>query len=282
MGLTRNQYLFYVDNDNIIHDVKQEKGKDWEHGSLSTLGVKCAHYSRLTAATPIDTYPYPIVSVYYQVPPGEEEDPETTIESVYLYYGAWKKGPVYLDDPPLSGCSISAVPAEQGIWFDQEKENDKLHQPVVFFQNEDLTLMTGQLKGMPSDNGFRDVLSDLIAEQSSIKVKVKLPPHASISAVDNGTDCYCFYVADDNKINYIKIDSAGKVTNLGGLMTTTPRSDLTAVFYNQGSVEQIVLFYQVHHDTVARTYASTLTKSTTASVETWTTSVARHVFWWQK
>jgi hypothetical protein len=70
---------------------------------------------------------------------------------------------------------------------------------------------------------------------------LRFAPHTSLTAVDDGTNLYCFYTSSQN--NHIKmiVIKDGKASDPQTVATPTPRSAIAAVHPTR---DRIVLFYQ--------------------------------------
>jgi hypothetical protein len=116
-----------------------EKNADWVAGTLSTLGVEVAHYSRLAAITvPNDSYNF--ICLSYQIP-----DESAAIKMV-SYSGndkKWIRNTPDLRDPPLLGTSLTAVPPRRGILVAKEGTVEARF-PVLYLQLDNLKLAHSQ------------------------------------------------------------------------------------------------------------------------------------------
>ena len=112
--------------------------------------------------------------------------------------------------------------------------------------------------------------------------KLRLSAHASLTAVDDGTNLWAFYTSDDNSLHRVRVDSSGKLQQPVPIPVTQnpiPASPLTAVIF-KGSPETIVLFYLLHDvgpdgsNAMTNVFATTLTRVSTmaADANNWTVS----------
>jgi hypothetical protein len=140
--------LFYVDDNNTIRDVKSPS---WQNGDLSSLGIRCAHYSKLSATT-ISQNNFQAICLFYQSP---DKDAGILMASLSTKNNRWVHGvpdmsptPVSLPPPPrmdehvLYGTSLSALPSRQGF---QVQTNSTV--PVVYLQTKSLSLTQSQAEG---------------------------------------------------------------------------------------------------------------------------------------
>jgi hypothetical protein len=229
------RYLFYVDCDNYLRDVYEESGQ-WYCGVLhSSLELKCAPYSKLAAVKITNAAGVDFIFLYYQ-----DINDSGNIQIAGLSHEGWNCGKPPLCDPPLWGTAITAVPAEPGI----ELASDT-HDPVVFFQQRSLELSSSQ------DDGTDDYTSYAIPDKT-----MALSGHAYIAAVNDNTDCWCFYTSDQNDIHRIRIDANGRLIGpicVGLDRTPIPASSLAAVI-TADCPEKIVLFYLLHDTESIRGY----------------------------
>jgi len=105
---------------------------------------------------------------------------------------------------------------------------------------------------------------------------LKLSPHSSLAAVDDGTNAHCFYTSDDNQIQRVRIDGSGTLTGPFPVVradSLTPKGSIAAALLPT-SPEEIFLFYQYQDVSI---YAATLTQSADLSfhiVLPWTSSTS--------
>jgi hypothetical protein len=146
------QYVFYVDDNNIIRGGKRvliDSEPSWEEETaLSTLAVRCAHYSQLTATT-ISENIYHAICIYYQSP---ANDAGIKMISYSTKNNRWVNGmpdmtappppPPNANDPPLYGTSLSAIPWRAGL---EVITGSKM--PVVYLQWDNLSLACAQESG---------------------------------------------------------------------------------------------------------------------------------------
>jgi len=173
-------------------------------------------------------------------------------------WAAWATGPPPINDPPLFRTSLAAVVPEAGIKSTSSTDDVE---PVVFFQNDKLGL------GSSQDLGDDDYVSYAIQSHGRA-----LSAHASIAAVDDGTNLWAFYTSDDNNVQRIRVDSSGKVHQPSPVALSIPpipASPLTAVIFKE-SPEKVILVYLLHwtpgtkSTETTNAYATTLTRSSTA------------------
>lgn len=257
------RYLFYVDDDNILCDVYFNTS--WHAGALHDKKIQCASYSKL-AAIRLSNTAADFICLYYQTKSNPSSAVSPAIELVSLSHMGWSSGNPPLNDPPLLGTSFSVVLPEKGI-LSNSSTSDKF--PVVFFQHDTLGLGSSQAQSK-DDYVYYDV-----------PTKARFPsPHTGLACVDNGTDLYAFYNSDDNKIQWVRVDSASKLTELGPVnvqYTPVPGTSLAAVMTKVDGRETIVLFYLLHYTSTENTqvvnpYATTFFKTSTASTAAWNIS----------
>lgn len=136
------RYLFYVDDENYLHDVHTSSGNgNWTTGDIYAKRWKCSAYSKIAAIKLTNSDGYQFMCVYFQ------DDTETG--NIILVNrnpgGGWQKGNPPLNDPPLYGTSISVVPAEPGI---EVVSTGDTKDPVIFFQYDNLQLGSSQDQGL--------------------------------------------------------------------------------------------------------------------------------------
>lgn len=149
--------MIYVDDENILHDVVY-KDNEWTKGNLfefrqgNQVGVRCAPYSKLAAAT-VSMDSKNIICVYYQNT--EKHGPVSVI--CFVPGNSWTQLERILDkllalrDPPLYGTSLSAVKPRPGIALKptKKKDSDITEEqsnlfPVVYLQWDTNALAHGQ------------------------------------------------------------------------------------------------------------------------------------------
>jgi hypothetical protein len=146
VGLTMKQYLFYVDDNNIVRGVKSLKTPWPEDTGVSGLGIRCASYSQLTAIS-FSKNKHQAICLYYQTP---KKDAGIEAISYSTKNGTWVKGmpdmtpdppppPPRVVDPPLYGTSMTAVPTRKDL---QIISNSIM--PVVYLQWDTLALAHSQ------------------------------------------------------------------------------------------------------------------------------------------
>lgn len=258
------RYVFYVDDNNLLRDVYFESNK-WHLGNLADQQCVCAPYSKLAAIRLVNPGGYNFITVYYQT-----TDNNGDIKEVSLNNGNWAKGQPDLDDPPLYGTSLSAVSAEPGIESTSSSttDKDKGRLPVIFFQYNTLGLGSSQ-----------DAIA--YAKWPINDNSKSLSSHAGLTAVDDGTNLWAFYTSDDNQVQRVRIDKDAKLTQPTAVpldMKPMPASPLEGVLVRDDYNDYIVLFYLLHYaasdDVPTRTdvYATALSKTLTADVDTWSVS----------
>jgi hypothetical protein len=140
------QYLFYVDDDNIVRHVTPGPEGEWIPGNLITdipEPIKCAAYSKLAAIT-FSNRSGTSIMVYYQCP-----DKNAAIKSVnFKERPVPPVPPVRVTDPPLYGTSLTAVLPRPGLQVDQSKPfNAETSLPVVYLQWHSLEMAHSQGSG---------------------------------------------------------------------------------------------------------------------------------------
>jgi hypothetical protein len=155
------QYLIYLNDDNILHDVVYEDS-EWKEGTLSKYeqvdgrpGVRCAPYSKLAAAT-VTLNSKPTICVYYQT---DEKNGSVSVIS-FTPGNSWNGLErilallLELKDPPLYGTSLTTVKPRQGITVAKADKKDSQaakdaaetakQLPVVYLQWDTNALAHGQ------------------------------------------------------------------------------------------------------------------------------------------
>jgi len=155
--------LIYLNDDNILHDVVWENS-EWKEGTLSKYeqvagrpGVRCAPYSKLTAAT-VTVDSKDIICVYHQT--DEKNGPISVLS--FIPGNSWNGLErilallLQLKDPPLYGTSLAAVKPRHGITVAKAGKRDTQaakdaaelakQLPVVYLQWDTNALAHGQGK----------------------------------------------------------------------------------------------------------------------------------------
>jgi hypothetical protein len=258
------QYVFYVDDDNSIRDLRRGPDTDgeWVPGKLrSDLGLKAAPYSKLAAITMTNRWGTTI-SIYYQA-----NDKDASIKSANFKQGQanWATDTTRVTDPPLFGTSLSAVKAREGLQIDQQKPfNVDSSLPVVYLQWHSLEMAHSQGSGTAL---FKICLTFIVVLRMQ-DLGLKFAPHTSLTAIDDRGSLQYFYTSAEN--NNIKRVIFGndindiKKAQFDTLATPTPRSAITAVLVKPGKV---VLFYQaLDKETTGKVLIVALTLSESGGV----------------
>jgi hypothetical protein len=146
------QYLFYVDDGNVVRGVKSLETHWPEEIGISGLGVRCASYSQLTAIS-FSKNGFQAICLYYQTP---KKDAGIEVISYSTKTNAWRIGmpdmtpvppppPPRVVDPPLYGTSMTAVPTRSGLSI---VPNSIM--PIVFLQWDNLLLAESQDSSTPA------------------------------------------------------------------------------------------------------------------------------------
>ncbi|KAK3319564.1 hypothetical protein B0T19DRAFT_467100 [Cercophora scortea] len=259
-----HRFVFYVDDDNYLRDVYYNNGR-WQAGDLYHRRWKCAPYSKLAAIRLTNPAGYNFVCLYFQ-------DTAATgdIRLVNRNPHGWAEGLPPLNDPPLYGTSLAVVPPEPGIEVQTESGTYDSKDAVLFFQYDRLEL------GSSQDLGDKDYATYSIGDKTR-----DLSAHASIAAVDDGTNFWAFYTSDNNQIQQLRVTKDGVTVQPRPVALETtpiPRSSLAAVLVpgsSSSSTDKIVLFYLLHFESVKRTaqevniFASTLSAQTQPATDAW-------------
>lgn len=234
---TQRRYLFYVDCDNKLRDVFEESGTGiWNCGELnSTLHLECAPYSKLAAVKTTNRNEADFIYLYYQC---KDDSGNIQLASFCHETRGWNNGDPPICDPPIWGTAITAVPTEPSIQIASSSVD-----PVVVFQQKSLQLSASQLTVSPDDDTeeYRTYNIDDETEE--------LSGHAYIAAVDNGTNCWCFYTSESNDIFRVRIGKEILLnpTRIGLDRAPASKSPLAAAYANN-SPPKIVLFYLLHEN----------------------------------
>ena len=110
-----DQYVFYLDDNNILHDQYDTGNGDYKHGTLAGLRIQCAHYSALAAVTIKGQYVYQMV-VFFQAPTSD--------------------GAV--------NTSLTAVPPRTGILGRGKVDAKNEGQPIYYLQMDNNAVGSGQ------------------------------------------------------------------------------------------------------------------------------------------
>ena len=135
-----DQYVFYLDDNNILHDQYDTGNGDYKHGTLAGLRIQCAHYSALAAVTIKGQYVYQMV-VFFQAP---TSDGAVKMVSFAGRHRTWVLGPARLRDPPLYGTSLTAVPPRTGILGRGKVDAKNEGQPIYYLQMDNNAVGSGQ------------------------------------------------------------------------------------------------------------------------------------------
>ena len=131
------RFLFYVDCNDYLRDVYEDRG-NWHCGNLhSSLRLKCAPYSKLAAVTVRNTEGIDFIFLYYQ-----DSDDSGNIRLAVLSPEGWTSREPPVCEPSLWGTAIAAVQPEPGIELKYDTKD-----PVVFYQQTSLELSSSQLDG---------------------------------------------------------------------------------------------------------------------------------------
>ena len=269
-SLTMCQVLFYIDDNNILRDV-YNRGSEWTFGTLASLNIVCAHYSRLAAITVVNDLYY-FMCVFYQAP-----DKDATIRMANFDGGtqSWKHGSPNLKDPPLFGTSLTAVQPRNGILVGTTAGSVEARQPVYFLQMDNLHLGHAQgTSGTCTPYHIRPDLHEVDpVEMDGLELdgkKLVFSPQTSLTAVDNGSQLYIIYKSDSGNVKVIEIqDGKPKPPEKFSQVDTTPPSAIAACLAPNTTTTKIVLFYQSLNVTTKQVNlgARTLTKPSTASTD---------------
>ena len=247
-----------MNNDNVLHDIVFKDG-EWQKGGLSQLkgedgkiGIRCAPYSRLAAATVNLEGQGEIFCVYYQA-----EGKHGPVRMVNFLPGHswhttyWPDGRITVNwvDPPLYGTSLTAVKPREGILVAKDAKEQQL--PIVYLQWDTQALAECQGPSMFSFHHPHiviDVLESVLSSRTEIQPipgleTMQLSPHTSLTTVDDGSNLYCFYKTNDNSVQMVRIGDGKCETVLNDVSTPTPQSSIAAVMPLQHK-NRIILFYQ--------------------------------------
>ncbi|GAB1312862.1 tyrosinase [Madurella fahalii] len=262
----QKRYLFYVDDSNYLCDVHASDDGTWVRGNMRDKAWQCAAYSKLAAIKMINAEKNEFLCVYYQ---DTSETGDIKVVHRSPFFG-WQEGNAPVNDPPLYGTSISVVIPQAGIEVKQpDKDIDTIH-PVIFFQYDNLNL------GSSQDQGPNDYATYTITDGH-----FTLSAHASLAAVDDGNNFWCFYTADSNQVFRLRVDQEGNITQSQPVALEAnpiPHSPLVAVLVNNSGKDQIVLFYLLHNEDMKGTtretnvFATTLTAETSPAADSWDVS----------
>ncbi|KAK4185475.1 hypothetical protein QBC35DRAFT_556322 [Podospora australis] len=266
MGDYNVHWLFYVDNNNYLRDAYSHDNSQWSEGRLYQQGKwQCASYSNLAAIKLTNYLSLDFVSLYFQ-------DYTATGNVRVVSYNptaGWQEGNPPLDDPPLYGTSLAVVRPEPGIEVVHYGEDTDTQDPVVFFQYDKLEL------GSSQSQGKNDYATYNINDKT-----ITLSAHAALAAVDDGTNFWAFYTADNNAVFRMRVDKNGAIiqprpVDLGGGITPIPGSSLAAAFVKDGTTDKVVLFYLLHYEDIKQTtqevnvFASVLTNTSASDADSW-------------
>ena len=129
-----DQYVCYLDDNNILNDQYDTGNGDYKHGTLAELKFQCAHYSALAAVTIKGQYVYQMV-VLFQAP---TSDGAVNMVSFAGRHRTWVLGPARLRDPPLYGTSLTAVPPRTSILGRGKVDLKNEGQPICYSRGVNL------------------------------------------------------------------------------------------------------------------------------------------------
>lgn len=228
------RYVFYLDDNNILHDQYDTGDGDYKHGTLAGLKIQCAHYSSLAAVT-IRGNVVNHICVFYQTP---ARDGAIKMISFAGLHRTWQHGGANLVDPPLYGTSLTAVPPRAGILGRSNSDTSNVGQPIYFLQMDTHALGSGQGTAEPIP----------LAGYDRDRKPIAFSPHTSLTAVDNGTQLHLIYKSHTGQVKVVRIDPKEGL-QLPELffkdVDVAPRSAIAAcIAPNTGMTTSIVLFYQ--------------------------------------
>lgn len=135
-----HKYVFYLDDNNILHDQYDNGDGDYKHGTLAGLKVQCAHYSSIAAVT-IKGSSVNHICVFYQAP---TSDGAVKMVSFAGLHRVWQLGAANLKDPPLYGTSLTAVAPRAGILGRGNEDSKNKGQPIYYLQLDNNAVGSGQ------------------------------------------------------------------------------------------------------------------------------------------
>ncbi|KID74845.1 Fucose-specific lectin [Metarhizium brunneum] len=228
IGKNQQRHLFYIEGNNYLSEaVYKDKDSGWSIGTLRTLGIIPAQYSKIAAAKPFEGNDQ--ICVFYQVPNMSGAIRQVTWNGTW-----WTQDTRDLGDDVLTGTGLAAVGAELGTNISNTKTENP---PVVFFQQSNLDLAWLQ------DTSTRKI-NDVDPTAS---------PHTPLAAtgprnenLDIGSDL--FYTSDQNVIQSLAVDELGKKYGIDEVTATTPKGNLAAVVAKKRvgtrNVDQVIVIYQ--------------------------------------
>lgn len=246
-----NKYVFYLDDNNILHDQYDNGNGDYKHGTLAGLKVQCAHYSAIAAIT-IKGRVVNHMCVFYQAP---TRDGAVKMVSFAGRHRVWELGAANLRDPPLYGTSLTAVPPRAGILGRGKVDHKNEGQPIYYLQLENNAVGSGQgTAGMNIRSLSYTSLLTFYTEPLPLSgydrddKPVSFSPHTSLTAVDNGYQLHLIYKSHSGQVKVIRIDPTQGLQLPEFFfhdVDVAPRSAIAGCLApNTGSTTSIVLFYQ--------------------------------------
>ena len=247
-----HKYVFYLDDNNILHDQYDNGNGDYKHGTLAGLKVQCANYSAIAAVT-IKGQVVNHMCVFYQAP---TRDGAVKMVSFAGRHRVWELGAANLRDPPLYGTSLTAVPPRAGILGRGKVDPKNEGQPIYYLQLENNAVGSGQgTAGMNIRSlSYNPLLTFSATEPLPLSgydrddKPVSFSPHTSLTAVDNGYQLHLIYKSHSGQVKVIRIDPTQGLQLPEFFfhdVDVAPRSAIAGCLApNTGSTTSIVLFYQ--------------------------------------
>jgi hypothetical protein len=230
------KFILYLDDKNILHDqFNSTTNNEFQHGTLSSLNIECAHYSSLAAVTVKGQYVNHI-SVFYQTP---DKDGPVKMVTFNGWNRTWETGEAKLADPPLYGTSLTAVPPRPGYLGRSGSNPANEGQAIYYLQLDNNAVGSGQ--------GTSEPLA--LSGYDNDGKPVAFPPQTSLTAVDNGSQLHLIYKSHSGKVKVMRIDPTQglQVPELFFHdLDVAPRSYISACLApDAGANTSIVMFYQV-------------------------------------
>ena len=247
-----HKYVFYLDDNNILHDQYDNGNGDYKHGTLAGLKIQCAHYSAIAAVT-IKGRVVNHMCVFYQAP---TRDGAVKMVSFAGRHRVWELGPANLRDPPLYGTSLTAVPPRAGILGRGKVDPKNEGQPIYYLQMDNNAVGSGQgTAGMTVISlSYSPLLTFYTIEPLPLSgydrddKPLSFSPHTSLTAVDNGYQLHLIYKSHSGQVKVIRIDPTQGLQLPEFFfhdVDVAPRSAIAGCLApNTGSTTSIVLFYQ--------------------------------------